>query len=161
VIAKRKGAHPMNRFLLTALVLAAALVAGCGDAPKPAAKAKRADSPHAKAQTNIESGVLSSGKVIIVRLQSEGKRVEITSILPSEIAMVKVKGEVAKTIFAVNETGDGIILFSRDLAKDTSYRTELKFTDLESKRGFVFPVVQSDGTLKEHSYALEQIVIPK
>ena len=109
----------------------------------------------------MEDSLPASGKVIIVRLQSEGKRVEVTSILAAEIAEARVKGEVAKTIFRVNDAGDGLVLFSRDLAKHTSYRTELKFADLERKNAFVFPVVQPDGSLAERSYTLEQIAIPQ
>ena len=116
---------------------------------------------HTKAQREMENSVMSSAKIVIVRLQSEGKRVEVTSIFPAEIAEAKVKGEVAKTIFRVNDTGDGLVLYSRDLAKGSSFRTELKFADLESKNGFIFPVVQPDGSLKERSYSLEQIAIPK
>ena len=136
-----------------------ALLGGCDS--QPSAKKKRdPNNPHAKLQQEMENSVMAAGKVVIVRLQSEGKRVEVTSILSAEIAEAKVKGEVAKTIFRVNDTGDGLVLFSRDALKNTSYRTELKFADLERKRGFVFLVVQPDGSLVERSYALEKIAIP-
>ena len=150
----------MNRSCLIALLLGAVLLGGCDS--QPAAKKKRdPNNPHAKVQKEMEDSLLASGKVIIVRLQSEGKRVEVTSILAAEIAEARVKGEVAKTIFRVNDAGDGLVLFSRDLAKNTSYRTELKFADLERKNAFVFPVVQPDGSLAERSYTLEQIAIPQ
>ena len=150
----------MIRTSLMALLLGALLLGGCDS--QPTAKKKRdPNDPHVKMQKEMENSVLASGKVIIVRLQSEGKRVEVTSILAAEIAGAKVKGEVAKTIFRVNDAGDGLVLFSRDALKDTSYRTELKFADLERKKGFVFPVVQPDGSLAERSYALEQIAIPE
>ena len=150
----------MNRSCLVALLLGAVLLGGCDS--QPAAKKKRdPNDPHAKVQKEMEDSLLASGKIIIVRLQSGGKRVEVTSILAAEIAEVKVKGEVAKTIFRVNDAGDGLVLFSRDLAKNSSFRTELKFADMERTKGFVFPVVQSDGSLAERSYKLEQIVIPQ
>ena len=142
-------------------VLAAVLLAACGPDPAPRAGKKKGPDPHAIQQAEIERSVMASSQVVIVRLQSEGKRVEVTSILPADIAQATVKGEVVKTIFRVNDAGDGLILFSRDVAKSTSYRTELKFADLESKKGFVFPVVQPDGSLKERSFSLEAIAIPR
>lgn len=140
--------------------LAAAFLAACDSGPAPQAKKKGPD-VHAKQQAEIERSVMASPQVVIVRLQSEGKRVEVTSILPADIAQANVQGEVVKTIFRVNDTGDGLILFTRDIGKATSYRTELKFADLEQKKGFVFPVVQPDGSLKERSFKLEAIAIPK
>ena len=150
----------MNRTCLVALLVGAVLLSACDS--QPAAKKKRnPNDPHAKVQKEMEDTVLASGKVIIVRLQSEGKRVEVTSILSAEIAEARVLGETAKTIFRVNDAGDGLILFSRDVRKSTSYRTDLKFADMEHTKGFVFPVVRPDGSLAERSYKLEQIVIPK
>ncbi len=152
----------MKRNAIPAVVLAAlaaAMLAGCNYGPAP--RAKKGPDPHAMQQEDMERSVMASPQVVIVRLQSEGKRVEVTSILPADIAEAKVKGEVAKTIFRVNNTGDGLVLFSRDLAKSTSYRTELKFSELKAKKGFVFPVVQPDGSLKDRSFSLEQIAIPQ
>ena len=149
----------MTRIALATALLGAILLNACSPSPRPARKA--ANDAHTKAQREMESALMSSSRIVIVRLQSEGKRVEVTSILPAEIAEAKVKGEVAKTIFRVNDAGDGLVLFSRDLEKGSSYRTELKFAELERSRGFVFPVLQPDGSLKERSFALELIAIPK
>ena len=109
----------------------------------------------------MEGAAGASARVVIVRLRSDGKRVEVTSILPAVIAEASVAGQVAKTIFRVNDAGDGLVLFSRDPLKGTSYRTEVKFTELEQGKGLVFPVIQPDGSLQQLKFALEQIAIPQ
>jgi len=96
--------------------------------------------------------------VIVVRLQNGGKRLEVASIMPRVVADVQVSGQHAKTIFRINDTKDGLVLFSRDLRNGKSYRTEMTFSDLKDKKGFAFPVVQPDGSLEEKQYTLERIV---
>jgi hypothetical protein len=147
---------------LAAALLGLALVVACQrqDATQPPQRGDASADPHAKLQQEMEKGMVFS-RVVIVRLTSEGKRVEVTSVLPNEIATVKVAGQIAKTIFRINDAGDGLVLFSRDLLKGSSYRVELKFTELESRKGFVFPVLQPDGSLKERSFSLEKIAIPE
>jgi len=149
----------MNRraALIIACSAAALALAACGKSDAP--KAKPVD-PHAKIQTDMEKG-MSFKRIIIVRLQSEGKRIDVTTLVPAEVAVATVKGEVAKTLIRVNEAEDGLIFFSRDVLKGTSYRTEVKFTDLEKKKAVVFPVLQPDGSLKERDFALEKIAIPE
>lgn len=150
------------RAVLAAALAGALLLAACSPSPPPprAAKKKPPDA-HARLQEEMDRSVMASPQVVIVRLQSEGKRVEVTSLLPAEIAEARVRGELAKTIFRVNDAGDGLILFSRDVAKGSSYRTELKFAELERSKGFVFPVLQPDGSLKDRSFRLEQVAIPR
>ena len=96
--------------------------------------------------------------VIVVRLQDDGKRLEVASVMPRVVAQAQISGQQAKTIFRVNDARDGLVLFSRDLPNGKSYRTEMKFSELESKKGFAFPVVQADGSLREKQYTLEKIV---
>ena len=141
------------------MLCAALALAACGRSEAPR-KGPRASDPHLQLQQEMEKG-MSFTKVVIVRLQSEGKRVEVTSILPAEIAVVNVKGDIAKTIFRVNDAEDGLVLFSRDVPKGTSYRVEVKFAELERNKAIVFPVLQPDGSLKERSFTLEKIAIPQ
>ena len=154
-----RGPNPMSRTIL--LALCAALLLGACKPAAPPPRDKAAADPHAKIQAEMEGSVMSSGRVVIVRLRSEGKRVEVTSIFPAEIAEARVKGQTAKTIFTVNGAGDGLVLFSRDLLNGTSYRAEVKFAELEQRKGLVFPVLQPDGSLKERAFSLEQIAIPQ
>ena len=98
------------------------------------------------------------GHVVLVRLRTGGKRLEVASIMPTVVAEAQLAGQSAKTIFRVNDTTDGLVLFSRDLLNGSSYRTEMKFPDLKTKKGFSFPIVQADGSLREKQYTLEKIV---
>lgn len=144
----------MNRRLLGVALLA--LLVGCKPASVPPAAV--GGDAHAQLQAQMEGGTPDLGHVVSVRLRAQGKRVEVTSVLPAIIAETTLSGQAAKTIFRVNPAGDGLILFSRDLPKGSSYRTEIKFSELESKKGFAFAIVQPDGSLLEQHFELEGIV---
>jgi hypothetical protein len=108
----------------------------------------------------MEKASMDFSHVVIVRLQNDGKRLEVASIMPRVVGEAQVSGQHAKTIFRVNDATDGLVLFSRDLLNGKSYRTEMKFSELEAKKGFTFPVVQADGSLREKQYTLEKIITP-
>ena len=133
------------------------VLGACGKSPTPPVVVAAGDA-HAAEQAAMEAGGMDFSNLLIIRLQSEGKRVEVTSVLPATVAQAIVSGQTAKTIFRVNEKGGGIVLFSRDLLNGKSIRTELSIADLEQKKSFSFPVVQPDASLKERSFALEKII---
>lgn len=116
---------------------------------------------HLALQQEMEKATMDFSHVVVVRLTSEGKRVEVTSVMPAVIAEAQVSGQSAKTIFRVNDAGNALVMFSRDVPHGTSNRTEISFAELERKKGVVFPVVVADGSLKEREFALEGIVIPQ
>lgn len=149
-------------FRIFALLLMVASLGACQKSDTPAAPPPvMAGDPHVLMQAEMEKASMDFSRVVVVRLTHEGKRVEVTSIMPATISQAQVAGQPAKTIFAVNAAGNGLILFSRDILKSSSFRTEMQFAELESKKGFKFPVVQADGSLQERAYALEKIVIPR
>jgi hypothetical protein len=139
-------------------LLALALVA-CNRSEVPPAAAL--PDAHLALQQEMEKATMDFSHVVVVRLTSEGKRVEVTSILPAVIAVVQVSGQSAKTIFRVNDAGNALVMFSRDVPHGTSNRTEVSFAELERKKGVVFPVVAADGSLKEREFMLEKIVTPQ
>lgn len=143
----------MIRRLLGMALLA--LLVGCKPASVPPAAV---GDVHAQLQAEMENVAPDLGNVVSVRLSAQGKRVEVTSVLPTVIAETTLSGQSAKTIFRVNPDGDGLILFSRDLLKSSSFRTEIKFSELESKKGFAFAIVQPDGSLREQHFELDKIV---
>lgn len=148
-----KGGERVKQLLCVALLAA---LAGCDKPASVQPPAEKIDA-HAKMQAELEAGTPEFSHVVSVRLSGEGKRVEVSSVLPITIAEATLSGQSAKTIFRVNPAGDALILFSRDLQKGSSFRTEIKFSELESKKGFAFPVVQPDGSLREQRFELERI----
>jgi len=144
-------------FLWLNMAAIALVLAACGKAP-PVVAPPVAGDPHAVEQATMEAGMLDFSNVVIIRLQIEGRRLEVTSVLPALVAEATVSGQTAKTIFRVNEKGTGMVLFSRDLLRGKSFRTELTLAELEQKKSFSFPVVQPDASLKERAFTLERII---
>jgi hypothetical protein len=141
------------------LPLFALALAACNRTEVPPAAAL--PDAHLTLQQEMEKATMDFSRVVVVRLTSEGKRVEVTSVMPAVIAEAQVSGQSAKTIFRVNDAGNALVMFSRDVPHNTSNRTEISFAELERKKGVVFPVVVADGSLKEREFALEKIVIPQ
>lgn len=135
----------------------AAFAAGCGRQDSPPGPAL---DPHRILQQEIEKGTMDFNRVVTVRLRREGKRLEVVSVNPTLVARAMVGGEEAKTLFRINDRGDALVLFSRDVPGSRSLKTEIPFSQLGEKQNFSFPVVQNDGRLKEESFAFEQIVQP-
>jgi len=136
---------------------------GCGNpsgtsGTQPAAAVK--NDPHAVEQAAMEQATLDFSRVVVVRLKKDGKRLEVTSIMPLVVAETLVSGQPAKTVFRLSQAGDGLVMFSRDLPKGASFRIEIRFDELRQKKAFTFPVVQKDGSLLENRFELEQIITP-
>lgn len=146
----------MNRYRW-ALLAAVLLLSACGPSPAPT---PGKDDFHAREQAEMEKARMDFSRVMTVRLKHDGKRLEVASIVPTTVAETLVAGHSAKTIFRVNDRVDGLVLFSRDLPHGKSVKTEIGFSQLTDKRQFTFPVVQPDGSLREETFIVEQIVQP-
>jgi hypothetical protein len=143
-----------------ALALTAALVGGLGGCGRSDAPATPKMDPHLLLQQQMEKGSMDFSRVTTVRLLRDGKRLEVISVSPTLVARATVAGEEAKTLFAINERVDALVLFSRDIPGTRSVKTEMPLSQLKSKPSFVFPVVQADGRLKEESFSVEKIIEP-
>ncbi|MFA6544482.1 MAG: hypothetical protein WCS99_08655, partial [Limisphaerales bacterium] len=69
-------------FLRLSMVAIALALTACGKTPPPVVAPPVVGDPHAAEQATMEAGMLDFSNVIIIRLQSEGKRLEVTSVLP-------------------------------------------------------------------------------
>jgi hypothetical protein len=142
------------------LVVLVAMLAACGRSePTPGLSGNVVD-PHLQLQNEMEHGAMDFSRVTIVRLQRDGKRLEVASVMPTVVAQTTLAGNEAKTIFRVNDRGDALVLFSRDVPNGRSYKTELSFSKLAPNQSFAFPVVQPDGKLTEYTFTVEKIISP-
>jgi hypothetical protein len=145
------------------LIVIAGLMTGCDNSSRTSGTqtpAAAKNDPHAAEQAEMEKATMDFSNVVVVRLKKDDKRMEVTSIMPLVVAETQVSGQPAKTVFRVNQAGDGLVMFSRDLLKGASFRIEIKFDALEKKKAFTFPVLQKDGRLLENRFELEKIIIP-
>lgn len=144
------------------LFLLAFLLAGCkpSDAPQQGVQAVIGD-VHLQQQQEMEKATMDFSRVVSVRLNSEGKRVEVTSIMPLILAEVQVNGVSAKTIFRVDDVGNKLQMFSLDPLNGSSIFTEVAFAELEAKKGVTFAVLDAAGRLQNRTFALEKIVAVK
>lgn len=147
----------INNLLIILTFLAG--IVGCHPANKVVHPAAATTDTHAQEQEEMEKSSFDFSHVVVVRLFSEGKGLEVTSIMPAIVAQAEISGQTAKSIFRLDAKGESLILFSRDILKDTSYKTEIKIDDIKHKQAFVFPIVQSDGSLKNRTFNLDKIII--
>jgi hypothetical protein len=137
------------------IVAMALLVSACGPSAPPV---PGASDVHAQLQAEMEKGSMDFGSVTIVRLLRDGKRLEVASVAPTFVAQAAIGTVQAKTIFRVNDKGDALTLFTRDLPNGRSFKSELTFAQLESGKQFTFPVVQADGQVREEKFSVERII---
>lgn len=145
---------------LPALAAVALILCACGRQESVPSVTPAANDPHLLLQNEMEKSTMDFSRVTIVRLQRDGKRLEVVSVMPTEIARARLGSAEAKTIFRINDRGDALVLFSRDLPNARSYKTDLSLAQLAAKSGFTFPVVQPDGRLAEQTFTLEKIISP-
>lgn len=138
-------------------IVAVLAIAGCDRTPSVALNA---DPQGLELQTEMEKATMDFSRVTVVRLQYQGRRLEVASVAPTVVAEARLNEQSAKTIFRIDDRRALFVLFSRDLLQSKSVKTEMPMTQLEAGRRFSFPVVQSDGKLKEEGFAVEQIVLP-
>lgn len=151
----------MNINILWVLPLLVFISACHPEDQKTNAAATSAD-PVAAEQQEMEMPDMDLSNVVVVRLSSEGKKIEVTSLLPSTIATSTLKGqEQAKTIFRIAAHGTSLMLYSRDGAKNTSLKTEIKLDELKQKKQFVFPVVQADGSTRQNTFTVDKVITHK
>lgn len=143
------------------LFLLAFLLAGCQPSGAPQGVQPAVGDIHMQRQHEMEKAAMDFSRVVTVRLTSEGKRVEVTSIMPLVLAEVHVNRVPAKTIFRVNDDGNGLQMFSRDALNGGSVFTEISFSELEAKKGVTFAVLDAEGRLQQRMFALEKIVTMK
>lgn len=137
------------------------LLAGCQPSGAPQGVQPAVDDVHMQRQHEMEKATMDFSRVISVRLTSDGKRLEVTSIMPLVLAEVQVKGAPAKTIFRLNEDGNRLQMFSRDALNGGSVFTEISFGELEAKKGVTFAVLDAEGRLQQRMFALDKIVTLK
>lgn len=135
------------------LALAFILAAACDRAPVPPV-----DEAGARLQAEMERATMDFSRGMVIRMQREGKRLEVASLMPATIAEASVGGQTGKTIFRIDDKGSALVLFSRDLLQGKSLKTEILLAQLNDKRQFSFPVIQSDGRLKEETFVVDQIL---
>lgn len=137
------------------------LLAGCQPSGAPQGAQPAVGDAHMQRQQEMEKATMDFSRVVSVRLNSEGKRLEVTSIMPLILAEVQVNGVPAKTIFRVNDSGNGLQMFSRDALNGGSIFTEVAFAELEANKGVAFAVLDAEGRLQQRTFALEKIVAVK
>jgi hypothetical protein len=97
-------------------------------------------------------------RVIVLRLQHNAQRVEVTSLDVAVIGAAKNGPPGARTIFSFTPERDKLVLFGQNVPEFKGFYQEIPFSELQPGKRFSFPVVQEDGSVKEQEFTVEQIV---
>jgi hypothetical protein len=112
----------------------------------------------AATRTTVNKPNLDLSKVIILRLQRDGQRVEVTSIGPATIGAAKNGPPGARTIFTFSPARDKLVLFGQNVPEFKGFYQEIPLAELPEGKRFRFPVVQEDGSVKEQEFTVEKLI---
>ena len=107
---------------------------------------------------NKASSNLDFSRVIVLRLQLDGQRVEVTSLAPSVIGAEKGGVPGARTVFAFTPERDKLVLFGQNVPEFKGFHQEIPFAELQPGKNFRFPVVQEDGRVVEKEFTVEKLI---
>ena len=112
-----------------------------------------------RAAVNKASPDLDLSRIIVLRLQLDGQRVEVTSLAPSVIGAAKGGPPGARTVFAFTAARDKLVLFGQNVPEFKGFYQEIPFAELQPGKSFRFPVVQEDGSVVEKKFTVEKLII--
>ena len=113
---------------------------------------------------DIRSGIdqmrLGFRDVIILRMDDDEKKpVEVTSIGPTLVSVVKDGAPAARTTFGITEKRDYVALLTQDVPNRKAFHREIPMTELTVGRSFRFPVVQESGDIRVRTFTVQQIIV--
>lgn len=112
----------------------------------------------AATRTVVSQSSMDLSKVLILRLQSDGQRIEVTSLAPAIIGAAKSGLPGARTLFSFTPERDKLRLFGQNVPEFKAFYEEIPVAELQPGRRFRFPVVQDDGSVKEQDFTVEKII---
>jgi hypothetical protein len=112
----------------------------------------------AATRTAVSKSSLDLSKVLILRLQSNGKRIEVTSLAPSTIGAATNGLPGARTLFNFTPERDKLRLFGQNVSEFKGFYQEIPVSELQPGKRFRFPVVQDDGSVKEQEFTVEKLI---
>ena len=112
----------------------------------------------AATRTAVNQSTLDLSKVIVLRLQRDAKRVEVTSLAPSIVGAAKDGPPGARTVFAFTPARDKLVLFGQNVPEFKGFHQEIPIDELQPGKRFRFPVVQEDGSVKEQEFTVEELL---
>ena len=112
----------------------------------------------AATRTTVNKPSMDLSKVIILRLQVDGNRVEVTSIGPATIGYEKNGPPGARTLFSFNTSREKLVLFGQNVPEFKGFYQEIPVSDLLPGKRFSFPVVQEDGSVKDKEFTVEKLI---
>lgn len=109
-------------------------------------------------RTAVNVPSIDLSKVLILRLQRDGQRVEVTSLAPAVIGAAKNGPPGARTLFSFTPRRDKLVLFGQNVPEFKGFYQEIPLADLQPGKRFRFPVVQDDGSVKEQEFTVEKVI---
>jgi hypothetical protein len=112
----------------------------------------------AATRTAVNKSTLDLSKIIVLRLQLDGKRVEVASLGPSIVGAADGGPPGARTVFAFTQARDKLVLFGQNVPEFLGFHQEIPIGELQPGKRFRFPVVQEDGSVKEQEFTVEALI---
>lgn len=97
-------------------------------------------------------------KVIVLRLQRNGQRMDVNSLAPTTVGAAKNGPPGARTLFAFTPARDKLVLFGQNVPEFKGFHQEIPVAELLPGKTFHFPVVQDDGSVMTEAFVVEKLI---
>jgi hypothetical protein len=112
----------------------------------------------AATRTTVNNPSLDLSKVLVVRLDRDGQRLEVTSVGPAVIGAATAGPPGARTVFTFSPERDKLVLFGQNVPEFKGFHQEIPVAELQPGKRFRFPVVQDDGSVKVQEFSVEKLI---
>ena len=112
----------------------------------------------AATRTRVDKPGMDMSKVVVLRLQCDGQRVEVSSVAPTVLGRATNGTRAARTVANFTPDRDKVMLFGQNVGERKGFYREIPVSELRPGERFRFPVVQADGSVKDKEFVVESLI---
>ncbi len=110
-------------------------------------------------QKQLEKPNLDLSTVTIVRLNSGGKRIDVSSITPAILKNQAFGWAYAKSLISLDEKRENLRFFTLDIKRNKAYRASFPVSELLPGKAITFPVLGADGLATDVTFIVDRVIV--
>lgn len=136
------------------------LLAACGTTSNWESLSLQGDTKaYLEQQKQLEKPNLDISTVTIVRLNSGGKRIDVSSITPAILKNQAFGWAYAKSLISMDDSRENLRFFTLDIKRNKAYRASFPVSELQPGKSITFPVLGADGLASDVTFVVDRVIV--